>query len=277
MPRTLIIRTAGTNCDRELAHAFELAGAAVESMHLNVLMDDPALLDRFDLLGIPGGFSYGDDIAAGKIFALLMRQRLYPALKRCIERGVPIFAPCNGFQALVKMGLLPGPSRGEAWPEDEPPRQTVTLTDNLCGSFVDRWLRVEVNPDSPCIWTQGLDEDPTRIDPADRESVMTLPIAHGEGRFVAADEATLAAIEAENRVALRYVEADNVNGSENRIAGICDSTGLVFGLMPHPERYTSWLQHPRWTRLGDATRRATPPGLRMFQNAVEHAASARVG
>ncbi|MCL4198641.1 MAG: phosphoribosylformylglycinamidine synthase subunit PurQ [Phycisphaerales bacterium] len=265
-PRTLIIRTAGTNCDRELAHAFESAGAATESIHLNVLMERSELLDGFDLLGLPGGFSYGDDVAAGKIQALLMRERLYPALRRCIERGVPIFAPCNGFQALVKMGLLPGPARGEAWPADRPPAQSVTLLDNASGRFIDRWLSVEIEAQCPCIWTQHL------------EGVcgeMVLPIAHGEGRFVA-DADTLAMLEHEHLIALRYAQGHNVNGSMNRIAGICDASGLVFGLMPHPERFTTWTQHPRWTRLDESILASTPLGLAMFRSAVRHARTQRV-
>lgn len=265
-PRTLIIRTAGTNCDRELAHAFESAGAATESIHLNVLMEQPELLDRFDLIGVPGGFSYGDDVAAGKIMALLMRERLYPALRRCIERGVPIFAPCNGFQVLVKMGLLPGPARGQAWPVDGPPSQSVTLLDNAGGRFIDRWVGVEVNTDSPCIWTQHLH---------DVGGEFVLPIAHGEGRFVA-DADALAMLEADHLIALRYAENQNVNGSMNAIAGICDASGLIFGLMPHPERFTKWTQHPRWTRMDQSVLADTPLGLAMFRNAVRHAQTQRV-
>ncbi|MCC6908896.1 MAG: phosphoribosylformylglycinamidine synthase subunit PurQ [Phycisphaerales bacterium] len=265
-PNTLIIRAAGTNCDRELAHAFDSAGAATQLIHLNVLMDQPELLDRFDLLGVPGGFSYGDDVAAGKIQALLMKERLYPALRRCIERGVPIFAPCNGFQALVKMGLLPGPARGQAWPTDRPPAQSVTLLDNAGGCFIDRWVNVEIEPQCPCIWTQKLD---------DVGGELVLPIAHGEGRFIA-DPDTLAALEAEHFIALRYAEGHNVNGSMNRIAGICDASGLIFGLMPHPERFTRWIQHPRWTRLDQSALSGTPLGLAMFRNAVRHAQAQRV-
>lgn len=265
-PRTLIIRTAGTNCDRELAFAFESAGSATESIHLNVLMEQPELLDRFDLLGVPGGFSYGDDVAAGKIMALLMQERLYPALRRCIERGVPMFAPCNGFQVLVKMGLLPGPGRGQAWPADRPPTQSVTLLDNGGGRFIDRWVGIEVDAQSPCIWTQHL---------TDVGSEFVLPIAHGEGRFVT-DAETLGALEADHLIALRYAEGQNVNGSMSRVAGLCDASGLIFGLMPHPERFTTWTQHPRWTRLDPSILSSTPLGLAMFRNAVRHAAAQRV-
>jgi len=261
-PTTLIIRTAGTNCDRELAFAFESAGAATESIHLNVLMEQSELLDGFDLVGVPGGFSYGDDVAAGKIMALLMQERLYPALRRCIERGVPIFAPCNGFQVLVKMGLLPGPSRGQAWPADRPPAQSVTLLENGGGRFIDRWVEIEVDEQSPCIWTQNLTD-------------VGSEFAHGEGRFVT-DAETLVALEAEHLIALRYADGQNVNESMGRVAGLCDSSGLIFGLMPHPERFTKWTQHPRWTRLDESILSSTPLGLAMFRNAVRHAAAQRV-
>jgi phosphoribosylformylglycinamidine synthase len=253
-PKALILRSAGANCDVETAYAFERAGATGELVHLNRLLENPAALRDYQLLAIPGGFSYGDDIAAGKIFALLIKDGVQTALRRAVDRGVPIFAPCNGFQILAKMGWLPD----LAGFGDE---QTITLVDNIDGQFIDRWLEVEFDRNCECVWTQGLD--------ATGQAAM-LPIAHGEGRFVASD-AVLSAIESGNRVALRYAPHDNVNGSANRIAGICDSTGLVFGLMPHPERFTSWLQHPMRSRLDATTLTGTPTGLAMFQNAVQHA------
>jgi len=256
-PRALIIRTAGINCDLELAHAFELAGAETESIHLNQLIEESSLFDRFDLIGFPGGFSYGDDIAAGRVFAMLVRQRLYPALQRCIDRGVPMIAPCNGFQVLVQIGLLPGPINAEN-PSETPPKPSVTLAPNLAGRFIDNWVDVEIETDSPCIWTRdltGLDE------------TQLLPIAHGEGRFVTTDE-TLQAIENAGLVAVRYAEDSNPNGSMNHIAGVCDRTGLILGLMPHPERYTTWTNHPHWTRLDDEVMQGVPFGLQMFENAV---------
>ena len=137
-PRTLIITTAGINCDRELARAFEMAGAESEFVHLNRLMDAPTLIEGYDLIGLPGGFSYGDAVAAGRIAAQLMRQRLYPAFIAAIERGVPIIAPCNGFQVAVQMGLLPGPPVGVPWPA-EPATASVALTPNDIGRFNDRW------------------------------------------------------------------------------------------------------------------------------------------
>jgi phosphoribosylformylglycinamidine synthase I len=245
-PTTLIIRTAGTNCDAELAHAFELAGATVLAIHLNLLIEQPELLERFDLLGLPGGFSYGDDIASGKIFATRLRLRLYPALRRFIADGRPVIGICNGFQLLTKAGFLPGFDL----PEDRPPTQVATLADNTSARFQDRWITVKAGSPSVCIWTRGMDE-------------CDLPIAHGEGRFFAPSQ-VLDRMQANGQVALRYT--DNPNGSLRDIAGVCDPTGLVFGLMPHPERFTHITQHPRWTRGGVAS----PAGLKFFTNAVQY-------
>lgn len=246
MPKTLIIRTAGTNCDRELVYAFERAGSTTESIHLNKLIDEPALLERFDLIGVPGGFSYGDDIAAGRIFANRLKHRLLEPFQKSIARGVPIIAPCNGFQVLVKMGLLPDPSAA---------KQTVTLADNTAGRFTDKWISVKAEPTSPCIWTRDLD-------------TFDLPIAHGEGRFTAPEQ-VISELENNGQVALRYFEG-NPNGSVQNIAGICDPTGLVLGLMPHPERFIDPTNHPHWARQGEDWLAETTPGLQMFINAIEH-------
>jgi phosphoribosylformylglycinamidine synthase subunit PurQ / glutaminase len=271
-PNTLIIRAAGTNCDRELAHAFELAGAATQILHLNRLIETPQILEQTDIVGFPGGFSYGDDIAAGRIFANRLRHRLFEPLRGAIARGVPMIGICNGFQVLVKLGLLPDPAAG---------RQTATLADNTSGRFIDRWVSLRAEGDSVCIWTRGLD-------------VFDLPIAHGEGRFVPESEAVLAQLRAGKQIALRYAtEANqaanggpqaafpgNPNGSVDDIAGVCDPSGLVLGLMPHPERHVHPTHHPCWTRRPVEAVEAltqTPAGLRFFQNAVEHAcASAAV-
>ncbi len=262
MPRALVIRTAGTNCDGEMVRAFTLAGAPAETVHLHQLVKDPARIGDFDLVGFPGGFSYGDDIASGRIFAMRARERLYPALRESVLRGCPMIGACNGFQVMVQIGLLPGPAVGETWPVDHPPPQSVALTDNINARFVDRWVPVAFERNSRCVWTRGL---------ADTHHVDThqLPVAHGEGRFVAPAE-VIKDLEATGRVALRYT--DNYNGSQSAIAGICDSTGLIFALMPHPERYLEWTRHPYWTRLPESIRRGETIGLRMFRNAVEAAA-----
>jgi phosphoribosylformylglycinamidine synthase len=264
-PKALIIRTAGTNCDRELAHAFELAGAEAVTMHLNELIGGVGALREADLVGFPGGFSFGDDIAAGRIFANRVRHHLLGPLKAAIDRGVPMIGVCNGFQVMVKLGLLPDPHRGDF------PEQTATLADNTGGRFIARWVSVEAPEDSVCLWTRGL-------------GGFELPIAHGEGRFLPIEGSMPAELRSRGQVALRYAAAsgggvvDNPNGSLDDIAGICDSTGLLLGLMPHPERYTSVYQHPQWTRRSREWRKEKAVGLRLFCNAVEHVAcKSRVG
>lgn len=250
-PRTLIIRTAGTNCDRELAHAFEVAGAQTQTLHLHSLIEEPGRLEQFELIGFPGGFSYGDDVAAGRILANRLRHRLFEPLLAAIERGVPMIGICNGFQVLVKLGLLPDPQAGV---------QTATLADNTTGRFIDRWGRVVAEPESVCVWTQGLE----RFD---------LPIAHGEGRFTVADDSVLSKLRNQKQIALRYADGDNPNGSVANIAGICDPSGLVLGLMPHPERFVDPTQHPQWTRKGEDWLNQKTAGLRFFENAVQHVQS----
>ena len=273
-PKTLVLRTAGTNCDGETVHAFELAGATAERVHLNRLLANPRLMDDYQLLALPGGFSYGDDIAAGRILANQIVNHLRDAFQRFVEAGKPVIGICNGFQVLVKTDLLPGAIGGRTG-------QTATLTHNDCGRFIDRW--VHLAPRSrKCVWTAGIDQ------------TVELPIAHGEGKFVPADESVRKALWDNDQVALVYARPDgaaadgqapyNPNGSVDDIAGVCDETGLVLGLMPHPERYVSPLQHPAWTRLaaskiGVASTAAgglaqAGQGLKLFDNAVKHVLNA---
>jgi len=247
-PTCLIIRTAGTNCDRELAHAFQLAGAKVQTVHLNRLIEEPNRVTGADIIGVPGGFSYGDDIAAGRILANRLKHRLFDAFREAVANGTPIIGICNGFQVLVKMGLLPDPVGG---------KQTCTLAENTSGRFIDRWVKMRAAADSACIWTRDLGD-------------FVLPIAHGEGRFVTDNDATLATLQEQNQVALRYDASDNPNGSVDDIAGICDPTGVVLGLMPHPERFVHPTHHPHWTRLGGDWLTQTPAGLKVIRNAVTH-------
>ena len=261
-PRALVIRAAGTNCDAEMCRAFEMAGASVSLVHVDRLIADPKQIDDFDLIGFPGGFSYGDDIASGRILAMKLREKLYPALRDAAKRGCPMIGACNGFQVLVQVGLLPGPAAGEEWPTDAAPIQTASLAHNSGGRFIDKWVRVQPNADSNCIWTKGLAE----AFPSAQSEIMQLPIAHGEGRFITSSPAVLDALKANGQIALTYIE--NPNSSEADIAGICDPSGRIFGLMPHPERYLDWTRHPFWTRLSDSTRTGPTPGLMMFQNAV---------
>lgn len=245
-PRTLILRAAGVNCDGETAHAFMLAGAEAELLHVNRLLENPKLLSDFQILAVPGGFSYGDDIAAGKILANQLVHHLGEALHRFVEAGKPVIGICNGFQVLVKTDLLPGPLGGRTG-------QTCTLTNNDCGRLIDRWVKLNARP-SQCIWTAGLNG-------------LELPIAHGEGKFVPGDEAVRQELWANGQVALVY-DGENPNGSVDAIAGVCDASGLVFGLMPHPERHVDPIQHPAWTsRRSDGT---AGEGLKVFRNAVEH-------
>jgi phosphoribosylformylglycinamidine synthase len=256
-PRSLILRAAGTNCDVETAHAFELAGSEPRFVHVNRLLENPSELDHFQILAIPGGFSYGDDIAAGKILANQFEHHLREPLRRFVEAGKPIIGICNGFQVLARTELLPGSISGMTG-------QLVTLTNNQCAQFVDRWIRVAV-VGRKCIWTEGL-------------SSIELPVAHAEGKFVPADDTVRQALWDQQRVVLVYVTEDcsrscgrfpdNPNGSVDDIAGICDSTGLVFGLMPHPERYVRAQQHPAWSHRCDPSKPGA--GLGVFQNAVRY-------
>jgi phosphoribosylformylglycinamidine synthase I len=262
-PIALIVRGAGINCDQELAFAFERAGAQSRAVHLNELIRQPRIIEEADLIGFPGGFSYGDDIAAGRIFANRVRHHLSAPLLAAVQRGTPVIGICNGFQILVKLGLLPDP------PDMMEGRQSATLADNTSGRFIDRWVSLVVAPKTVCIWTQGLE-------------ALDLPIAHGEGRFVPGSDAALQRWRERGQIALRYaptgdalsshsqpVFPGNPNGSVDDIAGVCDPSGVVLGLMPHPERHVHPTHHPLWTRQPADAVQQTPPGLRMFQSAVE--------
>ena len=244
-PEALIVRAAGTNCDRELAHAFALAGARPVVAHVNELIAAPERVERSSLIGLPGGFSYGDDVAAGRILAHRLRRRLLDPIRGALARGAWLIGVCNGFQVLAKMGLLPDPDSLEA---------TTTLGANESGRFQDEWVPLAAEPGTACGWLAGLDR-------------FELPIAHGEGRFVAASADTLEALARRGQIALRYAEGHNPNGSAGRVAGICDPSGRVLGLMPHPERAVTDAQAPGWPR-GEGP----PVGLALFRNAVVGAA-----
>ncbi|MBL8762994.1 MAG: phosphoribosylformylglycinamidine synthase subunit PurQ [Phycisphaerae bacterium] len=263
MPRALVLRTAGTNCDAEMVRAFELAGASVGLVHLDALVRAPERIADFDLIGFPGGFSYGDDIASGRIFAAKVRIGLYPALRAAARRGVPMIGICNGFQVMVQAGLLPGPDPGCQWPEAAPPEPTASLAVNASGRFIDTWVRVRAEAASRCLWTRPWVELAAR---PEAEDILRLPTAHGEGRLVLASPDVLARLERAGQVALRYV--DNPSGSTADIAGLCDATGRIFGLMPHPERYLDWNRHPFWTRMDPMARNGLTPGRLMFEAAV---------
>ncbi len=239
-PKAIVLRAAGTNCDRETQFALEQAGFAAERVHIFRLMENPALLREFQFLVIPGGFSYGDDVAAGKILANQMLHRLAEPLNEFLAAGKLALGICNGFQVMIKAGLLP-------WARIDPAaaHRDATLAWNDSGRFEDRWVRLRADS-SKCVFI-----------PEGR--VITLPVAHGEGKFVPRDPTVLDTLRRNGQIALRYVDAAgepepdypaNPNGSIDDVAGICDPTGRVLGLMPHPERFIEITHHPRWTGGG---------------------------
>ncbi len=249
-PKVCVLRTAGTNCDQETAAAFSLAGAEAELLHINSLVINKKTLDDFGILALPGGFSYGDDIASGKIFANELRFKLVDSLRKFIADGKLIIGICNGFQILVKSGLLPG---------DANFNQTTSLIINDSGKFESRW--VYLKSAGHCVWTKSLNK------------IIYLPVAHGEGKFVVSDKQILNRLKKNNQIVFQYANAagnfsgypENPNGSVENIAGICDETGRVFGLMPHPERHVYAAQHPRKDRL-----KKEADGLGIFKNGVDY-------
>jgi len=256
--RALVLTGFGINCDVETQAALGRAGAEAVRVHLNDIIDRPAVLDEFHIMAFPGGFSFGDDVASGKILANRMRYRLGGPLKKFVDDKKLVIGICNGFQVMVKMGVLPL-FNGEF-------RQEVTLTHNTSGRFENRWVCLKAAPDTRCVWLKGIER-------------LELPVRHGEGKFIPQDDAVLARLRANGQVALRYVTADgtpangafpaNPNGAVDDIAGICDPSGRVFGLMPHPEAFVDRTNHPRWTRE-DLPEEGL--GLQVFRNAVEYAA-----
>ena len=234
-PQVLILHATGTNRDRETAWAVEQAGGRPTILHVNELRASPARLRDFQMFILPGGFSYGDALGAGRLWASDLRWLFQDELGRFVEAGKPVLGICNGFQALVRSGWLPGPpDRGAQ----------ATLTRNSSNRFECRWVWLEPDPHSVCVFTHELTER------------ICCPVAHGEGRFVPRDEATLGQLRAQHQIALTYVAADgspatypaNPNGSVADIAGICNQQGNVLGLMPHPEDHVVPWQNPRWTR-----------------------------
>lgn len=253
-PKVLILKAAGINCDAETAYAFECAGARTEFVHINQLAAKEKRLSAYEILALSGGFTYGDDISAGKILANELKYKLLDDIRDFIQASKLIIGICNGFQVLVKAGLLPGNAVF---------RQEATLVSNDGGLFQDRWCHLKRMPETLCIWTKGLPE------------VIYLPIAHGEGKFIPQNEEVLDRLKRQGQIVFRYCDARgtiepypvNPNGSVESIAGICDDSGRVFGLMPHPERHLISLQHPRWTREG---LKKHGDGFQIFLNAVNY-------
>jgi phosphoribosylformylglycinamidine synthase len=263
---TLVLTGYGLNCDCETAHAFEMAGAKAHRIHINALIDGSVNLSRFQIMAFGGGFSWGDDHGAGVIQAVRMRTNLGNQMLEFIAQGKLIIGICNGFQTLVNLGLLPAI-------EADYQRRSVALTYNDCGNFRDQWVTLKINPKSACIFTRGLLQ-------------LDLPVRHGEGKFWA-DGHLIQHLIKHDQVVLQYALPDgrpanqafpfNPNGSLSDIAGICDPSGRVFGLMPHPEAYHHWTNHPDWTRIKEINkRRGLPlgngqtPALAIFQNAVAY-------
>lgn len=252
-PKALVIRAAGTNCNNETALAFELAGATAEQAHINELITGKKKLEDCQILAIPGGFSYGDDLGSGKVLANQLAIKLRQPLQEFIESGKLVIGICNGFQVIIKMGLLPALRWLYA--------QEATLTNNDSGKFEDRWVHMKAENDS--IFTKGIKR-------------IYLPVNHGEGKFAAGSE-VLQQLQKERLVKLKYCDEKgnetaqypaNPNGSMLGIAAITNKQGNVFGIMPHPEKFVTKYTHPRWTRErlpeeGD--------GLRIFRNMAEYA------
>jgi len=257
----LIVTGYGLNCEDESRYAWELAGANPELIHFSDLLAQPSLLRNFAALMIGGGFAYGDHMTSGHVFAQRARHRLSGELGAFIAQGKLIMGVCNGFQVIVKLGLLPGLD-GDYF------TQKLSLIQNDCGTFQNFWVRLRFEQSSPCVFTRGLDS-------------ISLPVRHGEGKVFTLDKALLQRLEAAGGVPCRYADPEtgeptqkfphNPNGSLNAIAGLCDPSGRIFGMMPHPEAYVYPENHPQWEiqrQKGILPEHGL--GLALFRNAVEH-------
>lgn len=273
--RVAVLFGFGINCDRETAAVFDMVGGKSERLHVNNLVQGNRSLEEFDILAVPGGFSFGDHLGSGRLLGNRLRFALRDQLQKFVSSGKPIIGICNGFQALVKTGLLPGPENASLEPDLI---QRASLTLNNTGRYEDRWVTLEFDSQSPCIWTKGIQR-------------IECPVRHGEGRFVMPTDAELDRLSANHQLTVRYADpstepgtnpSDDLlpfplspNGSMRNIAGVCDPTGLVFGLMPHPEAfYTMWL-HPEHTSMKLNEDEWEGSGLQIFRNAVEYVRSQR--
>jgi phosphoribosylformylglycinamidine synthase subunit PurQ / glutaminase len=265
-PNALVLTGFGLNCDHETAYAFELAGAVAQRVHINALIAGDVTLEKFQILAFGGGFSWGDDHGAGVIQALRLKTNLGDQLLAFVAAQKLVIGICNGFQTLVNLGLLPGI-------DGDYTRRSVALTNNDCGNFRDQWVRLKVDADSPCVFTRGI-------------QAIDLPVRHGEGKFYA-DQGMLKTLVGNHQITMQYALPDgrpaagafphNPNGSLIDIAGICDPTGRIFGLMPHPEAYNHVTNHPDWARQQEREKRdgvgresMVGQGIRFFENAVEY-------
>ncbi|MFH1424651.1 MAG: phosphoribosylformylglycinamidine synthase I [archaeon] len=250
--KALILTGYGINCDYETQHVFELAGAEAEKVHINELINGAKKLEDYQILALPGGFSFADNLGGGKVLMLKMKNNLDEQIQQFVSDQKLIIGICNGFQVLMKYPLLPTP--------DE---QSFTLTHNDSARLEDRWTYLKVEQDSPCIWTKGIEK-------------MYLPVRHGEGKFVPKDDSVLKEMQKNKQLVMRYTDSEgnlnppypfNPNGSVDGIAGFCGKSGRIFGLMPHPEAFIHRTNHPRWTREDVKE----PEGIKIFKNAVEYA------
>jgi phosphoribosylformylglycinamidine synthase len=257
----IVLRVEGTNCDRETVEAFERVKANTDLVHVNEIKKGHKDLETYQILAVPGGFSYGDDVSAGILLANQLKYEIGDALKSFVESEKLVIGICNGFQALVRLGLLPGFNSKKVLN----PRQESTLAVNDVGIFVDRWVRLKLENRGTCIFTKN------------QKNSIFLPVAHAEGKFVTSTE-NLQLLESQDQIVFKYIDPDgnyagypwNPNGSMENIAGICSHSGLILGMMPHPERYLHKYMHPYWTRLPKLPEEGD--GLQIFQNAVEYAA-----
>lgn len=266
-PRVCVLRAPGTNCDVETAHAFTEAGGRADRVHLFRLLEDPNLLRQYQILCIPGGFSYGDDLGAGVVFGSQLQGHLSEAIGEFLTADKLVLGICNGFQVLVKSGILPGGS--ESWPPVPDVPRTTTLTWNLNGRYTATWVTLQ-NCSQSNVFLRGIER-------------IELPVAHAEGRLCVTDRQQLTRWQDRGQIALAYCETSstadyspdspvlgaewNPNGAVGNIAGLGDPTGRVLGLMPHPERFLFATQHPQWTRRRLS---GTGEGARIFTNAVNY-------
>jgi phosphoribosylformylglycinamidine synthase I len=254
-PKALVLYGYGINCDYETQYAFERAGADAARVHINELISGDHRLEEYQILSLPGGFSFADDIGAGKVFANRFKYNLEEPLQRFIRDDKLVIGICNGFQTMTKMGILPGL-------DGDYRTQLTTVTYNDSGRFEDRWVYLTVF-DSSCVFTRGIER-------------LYFPVRHGEGKFIPKDDHVLHRLYENKQVVLKYCDINgdvhagypwNPNGSVDAIAGICDETGKIFGLMPHPEGYLFRTNHPRWTREHLPEEGL---GLQVFKNAVSY-------
>lgn len=271
-PRACVLRAPGTNCDVETAHAFELAGAAADRVHLFRLLENPSRLAQYQILCVPGGFSYGDDLGAGVIFSRQLRGQLNDAMREFLLADKLVLGICNGFQTILKAGLIM--RRGIEDPTQQPWEDQLTLAWNSNGRYTDRWVRLKVTS-SNSVFLKDMDE-------------FDVPMAHAEGRIALKSPELLQTLRDQQSIALCYwsdqaaalaataggptkipllPEPVNPNGSIANIAGLSDATGRVLGLMPHPERFLFATQHPQWTRR---KLRGEGEGIQLFRNAVQY-------